>query len=178
MYIAMPIGHNAEISLMPSGDIQIKLKQTPDAGGQSITISLNRELIDKSELNSMQDLLDLVSQKVREAFDNELKKNPQFIIPLGFGIETKSTAKDSKNPRGLKISQIRYVIKRSGANIQELQNEGVVAIASPDIVGNVKAQLRYSNSAEVQNLIDSIKAKAQIKKHIDNPNILANDLST
>ena len=178
MYIAMPIGHNAEISLMPSGDIQIKLKQTPDAGGQSITISLNRELIDKSELNSMQDLLDLASQKVREAFDNELKKNPQFIVPLGFGIETKSTAKDSKNPRGLNISQIRYVIKRSGANIQELQNEGVVAIASPDIVGNVKAQLRYSNSAEVQNLIDSIKAKAQIKKHIDNPNILANDLST
>ena len=176
MYIAMPHGHNVNIILQPSGDITFKFSQTRDAGGQTFKVNLNRKTITDAKLESMQDLLDLASSGLREIFQNELNNNPQFIIPLGFGVELQAS-KLGGTPRNLNVSQIRNTIK-ADPTLTELEADGIVAIAPKDVTGNVFAQLRYNNTEEVNNLIASKNNKTQIEKDRANPSEIKNDLFT
>ena len=176
MYIAMPHGHNVNIILQPSGDITFKFSQTQDAGGQTFKVNLNRKTIADAKLESMQDLLDLASSGLRQMFQNELNDNPQFIIPLGFGIELQAS-KLGGTPRNLNVSQIRNTIK-ADPTLKELEADGIVAIAPKDVTGNVFAQLRYNNAEEVNNLIASKNNKTQIEKDKAKPSEIKNDLFT
>jgi hypothetical protein len=176
MYIAMPHGHNFNITLQPSGDITFKFTQKEDAGGNSFPITLNRKAIKDANLKSMQDLLDLASNSLRQVFQNELNNNPQFIVPLGFGVELQAS-KLGGTPRNLQVSQIRNTIK-ADPTIEELHSDGVVAIAPKDVTGKVSAELRYDDPAEIERLKTTYAYKKEIERDTAKPSEIPNDQAT
>ena len=182
-YIALTSGHNLQFKVQPSGDVQAILFQNSQSGGARIEVTFRQSggiIVNKTKLkgtegsiqdiNTLQDFLDLISTSVEEFYEIAEQSNPQFIRPLGFGV-------DLKNKISLKGNQFRNIVD-VGANVEDLGNSDMAALSYPEVVENLSLEMRYADPDYVKAVIEAAKLKIPLNQETPQDQILPNTLAT